>query len=239
MRQSNNIRNQNGNVFFLVLAGIVLFAALLFTFTKSSQKGTGNLSKQQAKIAAQEILNYAQLVEGAVNRVRQNGCSENEISFINDIIAGYTNTPDNKCRIFNSEGGRLQMAFLNKSWLDEAQATASDFKNYNFVGIGGVEGQQSSASDLNIVAPYLSQQVCSEINKSLNIDLPIPTDTNGIDSASKFVGSFDASPGASSIIGDAGTANAITNRHASACIHETAGCNGGACYHFYHILLPR
>lgn len=62
---------QSGNVFVIILVAVTLFAALMFTFSRTGSQDTGNLTKQQAKIIAQEILNYAQLVEGAVNRVRE------------------------------------------------------------------------------------------------------------------------------------------------------------------------
>ena len=67
----NNLKSQSGNVFILILAGVVLFGALMFTFSRSADKGTGNLTKQQAKITAQDILSYAKIVEDAIDRVRE------------------------------------------------------------------------------------------------------------------------------------------------------------------------
>ena len=111
MQLNNTIRNtQAGNVFVFILAGIFLFGALIFTFTRGASKGTTSLSKHQARVAAQEILNYAQTLELAVSRVRRNGCSENQISFENDVVAGYINANapvDNSCHIFKDNGGKM------------------------------------------------------------------------------------------------------------------------------------
>ena len=104
MQQNKNISHQSGNVFIIILIGVLLFAALLYTFSRSLQTSGGNISSQQAEIAGQEILNYSRMLEEAVNRVRQNGCSENEISFeTSDQPSKYNNLnspTDNSCHIY-------------------------------------------------------------------------------------------------------------------------------------------
>ena len=127
--------SESGNVFILILLGVFLFGALMYSFSRSANQGAGNLSKQQAKIAAQEILNYARLVEGAVDRVRRNGCSESEISFENDVVTGYTNPnapTDKSCHIFDDEGGKVSYPANLNQWLEKSYSAELGYNEYVF-----------------------------------------------------------------------------------------------------------
>ncbi|MEM9470109.1 MAG: hypothetical protein AAF988_08090, partial [Pseudomonadota bacterium] len=212
----NNNQTQSGNVFILILAGIILFAALGFTFTRSVNKGTGNLSKQQAKIAAQEILNYARLVENAVDRVRRNGCSESEISFENNIESGYENTSapiDNSCHIFNDNGGKITYETPPESFSDSNYLTNTHPAGWIATGkpiffngtcvnglgnncVGGGATQDMFASELILYYFYIDEEICIALNNILNQENapdgtpPTATERFGTTSSSKFIGNF-------------------------------------------------
>ena len=208
MPQNNN--SQSGNVFLIILISIVLFAALLYSFTRSSQTGTGNLSAQQAKIAAQEILNYARLVEGAVNRVRQNGCSESDISFSNPEKWGagtesdYQHSPvsEDKCKIFSPEGGNLGWMTPNESWYDQAITSCCGPRglwhfggNNRVIGLGtDTIGPPCKGCELITSLLPLKEEVCSAINKELGLGSNIPVDLDNFDNQndySRFSGAAD------------------------------------------------
>jgi len=185
---------QRGNVFILIMLGVFLFGALMYSFTKSGNQGAGNLTKQQAKIAAQEILNYVRLVEGAVDRVRRNGCSESEISFENSVVSAYLNpnSPTNKsCHIFDDEGGKL-------SWSNPPLAFHFDdpaffFGKYYFISaqwIGhGCDDPNDKCVDLIMALSNLDKTTCSEINKNFNLSSSsIPTEVNS--GGNRFQGNF-------------------------------------------------
>lgn len=111
--------NEHGNAFFIILLGVILFAALMYTFSKSARHGNENLSKKQGDLGTMELLDTAQKMERAVDRLLAKGCSENDISFENDsgtskmvngTVFDYTNagTPaDDSCKIFSPNGGVL------------------------------------------------------------------------------------------------------------------------------------
>jgi len=204
----NNLRNsQAGNVFVIILAGVFLFGALMFTFSRSAQKGSGNLTKQQAKIAAQEILNYARAVEGAVDRVRRNGCSESEISFDNAVVSGYSNPnapPDGSCDIYGSNGGKLTWATPpdNASIEDNQYYISAAHAVY---GLGSSstatfcisEADPSKCAELVIAVRKVREEICREINSLLLGDANIPVNSGGPNYASKFTGTYYATHAAS------------------------------------------
>ena len=240
-------KNQSGNVFIVIMLGVFLFGALMYMFSRSAQQGTGNITKQQAKVAAQEILNYAHLVEGAVDRVRRNGCSETEISFENDVVAGYEHTPParDECKIFHDDGGKVSYLTPLTMWLDSSQNTENLYEEIYFsdsicvpeVGAGGVgcDSDTVNNEDLILVIPYLNQHICENINTLQADSATIIQDVGTIWDATtpnKFQGSFSDH-------------SAIIDNPANTLIGITSLCIEGGThpstdtYHFYHVLLAR
>ena len=98
-----------GNVLFLILIAVALFAALSYAVTQSSKTGGSNIGKDKAKIIASEIIQYATSVEQAVSRITlMNGCTDTQISFENPIVSGFINPnapADKRCHILHLDGG--------------------------------------------------------------------------------------------------------------------------------------
>ncbi len=235
----NNRTREAGNVFILILLGVFLFGALMYSFSRSADQGAGNLSKQQAKIAAQEILNYARLVEGAVDRVRRNGCSESEISFENDVVAGYTNPnapTDKSCHIFDDVGGKINYDAPVTQWLDSSNGAEASYGNFYFVAeneISGLNISGSSKDDLLIQLNWIKQEICEELNYQIFNDKTITEDPSsffqGV-TTGKAIGSFDNNVGSINL-----TSYPIHEGKNTACFSSQTG--GG--FHFYHALLAR
>lgn len=240
------MNNQSGNVFIIILAGVVLFGMLMFTFSRSGQKGTGNLTKQQAKIGAQEILNYANLIEQAVNKVRRDGCSENEISFSNSVFQltdgtplhpdGHnSNTPlDGKCEIFKSTGANQvaqELSNLIAGNFGSSVKPGHMFTTmYDHLGIG-----KDGISDLIWLGVDIKKEVCIEINNLVGVtnstnEPPLEDDTDGIQSS--YSGDFSAGM---AIIGD--EAPELIAKPAY-CFKRSAG-PGAGIYLFAYVLLAR
>ena len=77
-------RSEHGNVLFLILIAVALFAALSYVVTQSSRSGSGNIGKEDAKLAAAEILNYVTSVQTAVQTLMlRRECGINKLTFDN------------------------------------------------------------------------------------------------------------------------------------------------------------
>ncbi|MBN8521512.1 MAG: hypothetical protein J0L77_06430 [Alphaproteobacteria bacterium] len=224
---------EQGNVFVFVLIGIVLFAALAFTFTRSAQQGTGNFTIQQARVAAGDILSYAQYMERAVSKIRVRRVSESLLDFENTSVTGYTNPActSGACEIFNPQGG--QMVWQNPP----AQANnASPWVINGTTRVSGVgtDGAVASAADLLLILPNVDKTVCAEINTRLGISNPSgnPPRVTGstVNVTAKFIGGF-------SMVGDPISVTELNGR--SAGCFEGNGTPATATYHFYQVLLAR
>jgi len=236
MPSHNKRSKQAGNVFIIILLGVFLFGALMYSFSRSGQKGTGNLTKQQAKIAAQEILNYARLVEGAVDRVRRNGCSETEISFENSVVSGYENPnspADNSCHIFEEEGGKISYFTPPEDWNDSSQSSELNYGELFFTGRTLIRNLGvDTKDDLIFIISWLPKSICESLNNMLFGEITITEDPGGWGrlEVHKFNGIYDYVDSGIDL-----SSYDLHNKQTSACYSSQSF--GG--YHFYHVLLAR
>ena len=235
------LKTQSGNAFIYILVAIALFAALAYTFTRSGQQGgSGSISKQEAALAAAEIISYAQIIEEAVRRVRtKNRCSENEINFDTSALTGYTNGDapgDNRCDIFHQSGGKVLYTAPNQIALDSALSSEDHYGEWFFTGANKVIGVGSDTdqggNDLVSILMYVSLPVCIEINQNLGIENPggAPPDEGTDLLLTKFAGAFASSP---QELWDANTGTT------SACLRSGGAIPDAGTYFYFHTNLIR
>ncbi len=210
---------ESGNAFFIVMVGVVLFAALMFTFSRGVRQGGDNLSEKNVEMAATELIDTAQKYERAVSRLRLKGCSENQISFdlhngtlktADDTAQNYVNAAspaDFSCHVFHPNGGNLTPYLLPESYVVDngpvcavcTHARSLHFSAATVIGNGVDSGAEGS--DLVLWMGRVTRDVCIEINNRLGIANPggaPPVDPwNCTPSDPPFTGSFancDADP---------------------------------------------
>ena len=227
-----NSSKESGVAIWYILIGIILFAALSFSFVRSISQSQTNTSQEQGRIIANEILQYAKSIEQTVQRLRLvNGCSENDISFYSDewsVPANYdnANTPnaggDYNCHVFHREGGGI-------NWKD---ASGNDGSEYVFAGRLRVNNVGDSLlSDLLIVLPNVELAVCEQMNVILgsNFANNPPQDAANANYAGFFFqGTFTSG----------NLLNGDVDGYPTACFEGGASPAPGT-YHFYHTLLIR
>jgi hypothetical protein len=216
--------HERGNVFLFILLGVVLFAGLAMVITRSMRTETvTTISSRDATLAATEILDYAQRLGRAVDRLRRRNISENDISFDNDFVAGYDHGVPDANSVFSAAGGLV-------TWQDPIPG-ANDGSDWIFTGSTCVFGVGtgpancdsngvSTDEELIAVLPNLQKLVCEEIDSRLGI-APVP-DGVGTYSTTKFTGTFAD-----------GTAISTAVPYNAACISD------GGVYFFYVVLMER
>ncbi len=223
MIKTSKQNRESGNVFLIILLGVALFGALAFVVARGmrSETATG-ISRRQAELAAVDILDHAQRLERAVNKLRSRGVSENDIDFTNGVVTGYAHTPvlTGAEAVFDKAGGGASWknpypsANDGSPWLFTGSTCIVD------IGTGSAGCNSNTASDEELLAvlPNVKANVCEEINKRLHIT-PMPS--GGGFSNTKFTGAY------------ADNASPPTTALNAACF--TVGGN----YHFYYVLLAR
>lgn len=226
---------ESGNVFVFVVLGIVLFAALMFVVSRGMTESPGALSGKTAKLAAADMLDYAQKLERTVERLQQRSISENDLSFENPVVAGYANgnCVDSSCKVFDPAGGGLSYLKPNPDWLDLAADANRDwvFANADAYQDIGTTCAADSCADLALILWPIKKDLCVMINDQLGIDNPggnPPTDTDI--AGGQFTGSFNYAQ----TVGDEAGGAALKGKD-TGCLTQTA--NG--VHFFYHILISR
>lgn len=193
------MKHQSGNVLFLILIAVALFAALSYAVTSSSKGGGNGISKDKAKILASELTQYTTSIEQAINRMQlMNGCSNEQISFENPETSGYTNAnapADKRCHIFDPAGGGLSNNDLHFAEISGDPLMYMQHGNGSGLQDVGVSGcGDATCSDLYTFYNMRGDNmdlVCESINKGMGHADLVPTLTTGyLIHPPKFTGTY-------------------------------------------------
>lgn len=216
------MRSTRGNVLFLILIAIGLFAALSYAMTQPG-RGGASIDQERASLLAGEIFRELAAMDQAVKRLQLiKKCSDTEISFAydsdsdgdidsNDDYHNPNAPTDFKCHMFHEDGGALDWPKVPPLALDDVSTAESEYGNYFFANLVRVKGfgtdcDTGACSDLIVLAPFLKEQVAIEINRKVGI---VPSDpvSDGacnlnFESADMFTGTYHAGCGANSTYGN-------------------------------------
>lgn len=227
-----------GSVFFYILLAVVLFATLAYMVTRSMRgSSTTAMSERQAEVAASDVLGIAQTLGRGVEKLQRKSCSENDISFANNIVSGYAHTPaaPDTCKIYHPDGAKLSYKAPLSDWLDSSQSAQTNYGEWYITGSSGVHSSSGSGDDLILILPYVKKSLCLAINDLMSIantsDNPPADVGNGYALASKFTGSISGTD----IIQAAD--NSFLNKKAGC--FEGGGTPAASSYHFYFVLISR
>lgn len=205
------MRVEKGNVLFIILIAVALFGALSYAVTQGMRGGGSDISKDQAGLYADEILDYAKSVEIAVQRMMARGVSENDLCFDIDQYPGgnasfeHASCADTKNRVYHPNGGGIYYKSINVKALDSANSANSTYalpyiqSGYQMVGIGN-----ESLPELLLQINFITKDVCMAINRSVGVsndDGDVFEEDNTAASIA-FVGNFAAAPVADTLNDD-------------------------------------
>ncbi|GEM_PF-369238 len=246
----------SGNVLFLILIAVALFAALSYAVTQSSRSGGDGVSKDKAKLAASQIIQYATSVEQTISRLKViNRCTDTQINFDNNIIADYDNTlapSDGRCDVFGGNGGALPFITPEDNWFKgqtlprwNKQFIYTGRDCYSNVGSGGdtstcFNNGTNEDTELAVLLIDISDEICDEINKKFGLRKATQASSNGNtydhpETDGKFKGSYGTSPTGSSHIHIAsGYVNELSSQTTGCIFDQSPNANI-----FFHVLIAR
>lgn len=245
---------ESGNAFWFILLAISLLVALTVTITKSGENTEETGQRDRNRIQASDILRQAKSIENAVQNMRMAGVPENDISFENSFVSGYTNTnceAGNSCMVFTADGAGLTYKDPPEEWLDSSESGKDLYGDWYFTGTACIPGVGTgdtgcastvSTHELIVALPWIKESLCAEINRLSGVTpaSPPPEANNSAYTATfiPFTGSFDDNPLATTDNSEIDSGGGEFRRHSTGCFKGGASDpNGG--YHFYHVLIPR
>ncbi len=239
-------KTEQGNVLFLILIAVALFAALSYAVTQST-RGGGNADDETSLISSAALTQYPASLKTSVLRMSiTDGVGDDVIKFnppsdISDCetdIAGSATGSDATSCVFSSNGGSAsyQQAPSNVmagstlgTWVFNADNEVQDIGTT-------VGGDSPSIASREIIAFLvgISSGICQKINDELGIT-GIPDENAGLDITTQLddTTNGDAPTAGGGTIGDTGVANtANLNGQPFGCFES----NSTGTYVYYHTL---
>ena len=182
----------NGNVLFLILIAVALFAALSYAVTQSTRSGGGNTSAEKGELNAAALNNYVLTLRTAMTRLRiTNGCSREKLSFEPPPFSGSgvyfnPNAPtDKSCHIFHPNGGGVAELKPN---------AAGGISSIAYTANLGAPG---TTLNFLVIVHGPSLEMCKALNKAASFNTPSfnPTTPGYYGQFDAFNGSFTAGGG--------------------------------------------
>ncbi len=237
------MKDNKGNVFFLVLIGVLLFAGLMMTFSKGVRQGGNNLSSTQAGLAADDLMAFAQKVERTIGAMMADNISEEQFNFVGaPSSAGNYATPAcsaNRCKPFHADGGGLEPIIPQSSWFDTAFSGGLFYGMWMYTSQYCVNGVgrtgacvDGTDAELMMIIYYIKPEICEALNKRLGLAEADPNGNMvGLSATIRFNGNFPANGG----IGVRELTGPNTDGRKAACIFNSNANH----YAYYQVLIAR
>lgn len=115
-------KSNRGNILFLILLAVVLFAALSYAVTSSMRGGGRSASEEKISTAFSEVMNVVSAHRIAIQRMILSGIRPENISayypdhdggtndgsyFWQNTNCHYTSNPDHSCKLYHPQGAGL------------------------------------------------------------------------------------------------------------------------------------
>lgn len=230
--------DERGNALWFILIAVGLLGLLTVTLTRSGSSTNETGRFEQNQIAASQILTYAKSIENAVQSLLARGCSENEISFENNVVTGYENPnspTDNSCHVFDAAGAGMVYREFNDKIYSSGCLSNPFHKVVTFWGNSSVQNFGTEKNDLILVMQCMDLNICRSLNTTLKTPNPVndvPNDGAFSAGGNIFIGTFGLTVG-----------DPFGNDPDSHLLGKTSGCikriDGDGTYQFYHVLHAR
>jgi hypothetical protein len=179
--QTEKSKQPRGNVLFLILIAVALFAALSYAVTKSSQSGKDEAPKEtvSAVVNTAALTQYPSTIRTAVLGLIVNGVDPVDMLFNKPeqfTGEGYTAYDAAKAKgVFNEAGGKAVYQQVPGNMTVSGQPIDWAFTLDFEVPLVGLSSPSSLAgNDLIAFASGVSQTACARVNQELYNDATIP-----------------------------------------------------------------
>ncbi len=230
-------KRESGNVLFLILIAVALFAALSYAVTQSSRSGSGNASSETNLVDSSQITQYPASVRTSIIRqmVSKNVTVPSlEFNAPSDFAA-CTGTPPDSC-VFHPSGGAATYVNAPPNITTTGAEQGWVFNGENEINLVGttVGGNSPSATSADIIAflPNVKTGLCQKINQQLGINSGAIVAEADLDVTTQMVNGIGILDGtAGGTIGGSG-ATALDGRG--------FGCfSMGSVNYYYHVLVEQ
>ena len=251
-------KGERGNVLFLILIAVALFAALSYAVTQSTRSGGGDASKEKSLVSSAALTQYPASIKTAIVRMMVSGGVDvtnlnfaKPVNFAADLKDPEANpaptgvTPENttKNAVFYSNGGGATYSDAGSDVSAAGTALPWYFNAENeVVNIGTTASSGVATGSVDVIAflPGISKAVCQKIHEQLGLLYQDADATNAFPVLSGIVTTLnmDNKTAGSTHIQSSPSGGRITS---SVLNGQPQGCfrTATSSYVYYHVLVER
>lgn len=176
-------KSERGNVLFLILIAVALFAALSYAVTQSTRSGGGDASRETNLVNAAGITQYPASIKTAITRmIISNSTQPEDLLFDTPSTFGSLNTDDLKERaVFYPTGGGATYVEAPSSVMDTSGVNPTGTWHFNgenqIINIGKSDTSGITADNVDVIAflPHVKKAVCDSIHTKLGLSTSYET----------------------------------------------------------------
>lgn len=223
---------ESGNILFLILIAVALFAALSYAVSESS--GVGNVNTNESTmVLASQITQFPVSVNAGVMRMIIGQTDLDALEF--NTPSDFATLTNDTIGVFHPAGGNVTYASINPEAMNNAQAGNWHFNgHFEVASIGTSSPGSFDGNDVVAFLPGLRLDVCDQINKNLDIgNAPSAGDNDFYNFALLDWNNAYTLPSTEKVIGTGATSNFVGS---------PAGCYyvpGANQYVYYHVIVER
>ena len=166
----DKVFDEKGNVLFLILIAVALFAALSYAVTSSTRSSGGNQNKETNLISSAQITQYPASVSTAIFRSIVSGTAVSELRFNRPSEFGTLDStsigvfhPSGGGATYNPAPADIMVSGSAGQWMFNGDLEVPD------IGISGAGG-----NDIIAYLVGIKQAICSKINEEHGLGSSIP-----------------------------------------------------------------
>lgn len=234
-------QSEKGNVLFLILIAVALFAALSYVVTQSTRSGGGSTEREKNILSSAQMTQYPTALRTSIIRMVLAGVAIENVKFDAPASSGPFTTISSSQLVFHPQGGgaTYQQAPAELSATGNNQLSWTYNAQIQVPGIG-IDG--TGGNDVIAFLPNVSDGVCRQVNEELGINtandvcgasVSIPVVAGATASVDAQMNNAYTFPPTAAVSLAATTCTTIFNRQASGCFKD------GTRNVFYSVLLER
>lgn len=224
--------SERGNVLFLILIAVALFAALSYAVTQSTRSGGGDASRETTLVNSSTITQYPASIKTAIVRMLiSNGITVDQLIFDPPSAFGSLSATQLTQNVFSTTGGGATYAMAPNSVMENASAGTWTYNAQNQIRNIGSDG--NGGNDVIAFLSGVSQSICERIHSQLGMgDVPAESSTI-LFTPEKLAADSSIPSAAGPEIGATTGAESVLNGQPQGCFTQ------GGQYHYYHVVVER
>jgi len=185
----------------LILIACALFGALTYAVSQNMRGSTGQMTSDQSKLAAEDIISYANTLGNTVQKLKLQGCADNQFDFVtgstwtlvngSPTMTANPSAPASGCSVFSAQDGKTQSIIFPINYTTGVTpGPTSTALGHGKIYRVAVPGVGSSEQDVVYCLARLSTDVCLKINDALGVTNPGGSPPQISHTATNYDGTF-------------------------------------------------